>query len=73
MGQKIVVKTADVLAGAQGSFKGGNWVAIADGTEYFDITGDFELTITADILSKLLAGGMIISGKNYTAVSVSIK
>lgn len=73
VGQKIVVKTADVLAGAQGSFKDGNWIAIADGTEYFDITGDFELTITADILTKLHAGGMIISGKNYTAVSVSIK
>lgn len=73
VGQKIIVKTKDVSEGAQGSFKNSSWSPIADGTDYFDITGDFELTVTDDILAELQSGGLIISGKKYTAVSVLIK
>ena len=72
VGDVIHVKTEDVLSGAQGSFKNGSWTAIADGTDYFDISGDFELTITADILTQLQSEGLIISGHDYTATEVSI-
>lgn len=72
VGDVIHVKTEDVLSGAQGSFKNGSWAAIADGTDYFDISGDFELIITADILTQLQSGGLIISGHDYTAIEVSI-
>ncbi|WP_320019214.1 IPT/TIG domain-containing protein [Labilibaculum manganireducens] len=73
VGDVIHVKSSDVQTGAQGSFKNGSWTEIAAGTDYFDITGDFELTITADILTSLQSGGLIISGHDYTATEVSIR
>ncbi|MEG1904561.1 MAG: hypothetical protein RR212_09190, partial [Bacteroidales bacterium] len=73
-GQRVVVKTSDVQADAQGSFKSPNgWGEIASGTEYFDITGDFELPVTAETLLKLQESGLIIGGKNYIIQSVSLK
>lgn len=70
VGNKIKVTTSDVAAGAQGSFKNSGWSEIASGTDYFNITGDFELTITEDILASLQEGGLIISGHDYTATGV---
>ena len=71
VGDVIHVK-ASVLADAQGSFKNGSWSEIAAGTDYFTITGDFDLTITDAILTSLQSGGLIVSGKNYTATEVTI-
>lgn len=73
VGQVITVVVSDLQAGAQGSFKNGSWAAIAPDTEYFNIDGNFSLTITQDILTQLQSGGLIISGQNYTIESVYIK
>ena len=73
VGQVITVVVSDLQAGAQGSFKNSSWAAIAPGTEYFNIDGNFSLTITQDILTLLQSGGLIISGQNYTIESVYIK
>lgn len=73
VGQVIAVVVSDLQAGAQGSFKNSSWAAIAPGTEYFNIDGNFSLTITQDILTQLQSGGLIISGQNYTIESVYIK
>lgn len=73
VGQVITVVVSDLGINAQGSFKNSNWGAIASGTEYFDISGNFTLTITQDILSQLQSGGLIVSGQNYTIESVYIK
>jgi hypothetical protein len=73
VGNVIHVKTSNLEADAQGSFKnGGTWGEIASGTDYFDITGDFELEITSEILEILKANGLIVSGQNYTIEEVSI-
>ena len=68
VGQVITVVVSDLQAGAQGSFKNSSWAAIAPGTEYFNIDGNFSLTITQDILTQLQSGGLIISGQNYTCL-----
>lgn len=73
VGQVITVVVSGLQAGAQGSFKNGSWSAIAPDTEYFDIEGNFSLTITSEILSQLQSGGLIVSGQNYTIESVYIK
>lgn len=73
VGQVITVVVTDLLSGAQGSFKNGNWAAIAPDTEYFNIDGKFSLEITSEILSQLQSGGLIVSGQNYTIDSVYIK
>lgn len=73
VGQVITVVVTDLLSGAQGSFKNGNWAAIAPDTEYFNIDGNFSLEITSEILSQLQSGGLIVSGQNYTIDSVYIK
>lgn len=73
VGQAITVVVTDLLSGAQGSFKNGNWAAIAPDTEYFNIDGNFSLEITSEILSQLQSGGLIVSGQNYTIDSVYIK
>lgn len=70
VGNKIKVVTSDVVAGAQGSFKNSSWGEIATGTDYFDITGDFTLTITEDILTSLKAGGLIVGGHDYTVTGI---
>lgn len=73
VGQVITVVVTDLQSGAQGSFKNGNWAAIAPDTEYFNIDGNFSLEITSEILSQLQSGGLIVSGQNYTIDSVYIK
>lgn len=73
VGQVITVVVTDLLSGAQGSFKNGNWAAIAPDTEYFNIDGNFSLEITSEIFSQLQSGGLIVSGQNYTIDSVYIK
>ncbi|PZX16832.1 hypothetical protein LX69_01646 [Breznakibacter xylanolyticus] len=75
VGQVITVVTSGVASDAQGSLKTASdgWPAIASGTEYFDIKGDFTLPITADVLTKLKSTGLIVSGKNYTIEKVTLK
>lgn len=73
MGQVIRVAVKDVAAGAQGSFKNSGWSEIASGTDYFDISGDYTLVITEDVLKSLQEGGLIIGGHDYTAVAVYLE
>ena len=73
VGQVIRVAVKDVAAGAQGSFKNSGWSEIASGTDYFDISGDYTLVITEDVLKSLQAGGLIIGGHDYTAVAVYLE
>lgn len=73
VGQVIRVAVKDVAAGAQGSFKNGGWSEIASGTDYFDISGDYTLVITEDVLKSLQEGGLIIGGHDYTAVAVYLE
>ena len=75
-GDVITAHTKDVAAGAQGSFKdGSSWSGLVDGNgtsyEYFDITGDFSLTLDATLLAAIQANGLIISGHDYTLTGVS--
>lgn len=73
VGQVIRVAVKDVAEGAQGSFKNSGWSEIALGTDYFDISGDYTLVITEDILKSLQEGGLIIGGHDYTAVAVYLE
>lgn len=73
VGQVIRVAVKDVAAGAQGSFKNSGWSEIASGTDYFDISGDYTLVITEDVLKFLQEGGLIIGGHDYTAVAVYLE
>lgn len=73
VGQVIRVAVKDVAEGAQGSFKNSGWSEIASGTDYLDISGDYTLVITEDILKSLQEGGLIIGGHDYTAVAVYLE
>lgn len=73
VGQVIRVAVKDVAAGAQCSFKNSGWSEIASGTDYFDISGDYTLVITEDVLKSLQEGGLIIGGHDYTAVAVYLE
>lgn len=73
VGQVIRVAVKDVAAGAQGSFNNSGWSEIASGTDYFDISGDYTLVITEDVLKSLQEGGLIIGGHDYTAVAVYLE
>ena len=73
VGQVIRVAVKDVAEGAQGSFKNSGWSEIASGTDYFDISGDYTLVITEDILKSLQEGGLFIGGHDYTAVAVYLE
>lgn len=73
VGQVIRVVVKDAAAGAQGSFKNSGWSEIASGTDYFDISGDYTLVITEDVLKSLQEGGLIIGGHDYTAVAVYLE
>lgn len=73
VGQVIRVAVKDVAAGAQGSFKNSGWSEIASGTDYFDISEDYTLVITEDVLKSLQEGGLIIGGHDYTAVAVYLE
>ncbi len=76
-GDVITALTKDVAAGAQGSFKDGStWGGLVDGNgtsyEYFDITGDFSITLDATLLAAIQANGLIISGHDYTLTGVTL-
>lgn len=73
--QVITVVVSNVQADAQGAFKttSDGWPAIAEGYEYFPISGNYSLEITQDILTKLQSTGLVIGGVNYTIESVYIK
>ena len=76
-GDVITAHTKDVAAGAQGSFKdGSSWSGLVDGNgtsyEYFDITGDFSITLDATLLAAIQANGLIISGHDYTLTGVTL-
>ena len=68
----ITVKTKDVNAGAQGSVKNSGWSQLADGFEYFDIDGDYSVTLTADMVAEIRENGFIISGHDYTATEITL-
>lgn len=72
VGTVITVKAKDVNAGAQGSVKNGStWAGLTSALEYFDITGDYSVTVTSDMLADIKENGIIISGHDYTATEVS--
>lgn len=76
-GDVVTAHTKDVNTGAQGSFKdGSSWSGLVDGSgtsyEYFDISGDFSMTLDATTLAAVQANGLIISGHDYTLTSVSL-
>ena len=76
-GDVITAHVKDVNSGAQGSFKdGSSWSGLVDGNgtsyEYFDITGDFSLTLDATLLAAIQANGLIISGHDYTLTGVTL-
>ena len=74
VGQIITVVVSNLQSGAQGSLKdGSSWAGLTPELEYFDISGNYEMEITADILTKLQAGGLIVGGQNYTIESVILK
>lgn len=75
VGQVITVVVSNVQADAKGAFKttSDGWPAIAEGYEYFPISGNYSLEITQDILTKLQSTGLVIGGVNYTIESVYIK
>lgn len=75
VGQVITVVVSNVQADAQGAFKttSDGWPAIAEGYEYFPISGNYSLEITQDILTKLQSTGLVVGGVNYTIESVYIK
>ena len=76
-GDVITAHVKDVASGAQGSFKdGSSWSGLVDGNgtsyEYFDITGDFSITLDATLLAAIQANGLIISGHDYTLTGVTL-
>lgn len=74
VGQTVTVIVSNLQSGAQGSLKdGSSWAGLTPEMEYFDISGNYEMEITADILTKLQAGGLIVGGQNYTIESVILK
>ncbi len=75
IGQYIRVGTTDLLSGALGAFKSpADWDYISGkDNDYFDITGDYTLEITSDILTKLQTSGLIVQGCNYTITGVYLE
>lgn len=74
VGDKILVTVdpASISGSSQGTFRNGSWAGIAPGMEYFNITGDYSLDVTLDVLTQLKASGVIIGGQKYIATKVSI-
>lgn len=68
----LTVKTKDVNAGAQGSVKNSGWIGLTPELEYFDISGDYSVTLTADMANEIRNNGFIISGHDYTVTEVTI-
>lgn len=75
VGDKIYIYTKDVLSGAQGSIKDqtGDWPGLTTALAYFDISGDFYCTVDAEMLAKIQADGIVVTGQKYTIVKVVIQ
>lgn len=71
-GAVITVKAKDVAPGAQGSVKNSGWSELASGLDYFDITGDYTVTLTAEMAAEVKQNGFIISGHDYTVTEVTM-
>lgn len=71
-GTVITVKTKDVGAGAQGSVKNSSWAGLSSATEYFEINGDYSVTLDATMAEAVRTGGFIISGHDYTATEIIV-
>ncbi len=69
-GAVLTVKTKDVAPGAQGSVKNSGWSELASGLEYFDITGDYSVTLTPEMAAEVKQNGVIIAGHDYTVTDV---
>ena len=84
-GNVVTVNISDVAESAQGSFKNGStWGGIVDGDtnyDYFNLAttdeegniqlpASFSLVLGANILDEVKTNGLIISGHDYTLVSV---
>lgn len=69
-GAVLTVKTKDVAAGAQGSVKNSSWAGLTSALEYFDITGDYDVTLTQAMVDEIKANGLILSGHDYTVTGV---
>lgn len=75
LGDKILVTVdpSSISGSSQGTFRNGSsWGGIAPGMEYFNISGDFSLDVTMEVLAQLKASGVIIGGQRYVATKVSI-
>lgn len=84
-GNVVTVNISDVTESAQGSFKNGStWGGLVDGDinyDYFNLVttdeegnielpNSFSLVLTSNILNDVKTNGLIISGHDYTLVSV---
>lgn len=72
-GDVIIIHTSGLHTNSQAGLRDKDWKAIANGKEYFDIPGDYELEVTDDILSKITNGGLIITGRYYTIEKVTLR
>lgn len=74
VGDVVRVAVKDVEEGAQAAFKhGSTWAGITPEYEYFDITGDFTMPITEDILTVLKENGLIVGGHHYVATGIYLE
>lgn len=73
VGAVITVHTKDVAVGAQGSVKNSSWGGLTDELGYFDITGDYSVTLDAAMAVEIKNNGFIISGHDYTVTGVDME
>ncbi len=72
IGAVLTVHTKDVAAGAQGSVKNSGWTELASGLDYFEISGDYSVTLDAAMAAEVKKNGVIIAGHDYTVTGVSL-
>lgn len=69
----IIVHVKDIYENSQYSFRNGDdWTQLPGCDEYKELTGDFELTVTADIRDVLKEKGLVLTGKFYTITKVTL-
>src|SRR5690606_26644900 len=69
---EVSVDPASIAGNSQGGLRNASWQTNMERMDYFEITGDFTLSVTADVLDQLKSGGLIIGGQNYVIKQVSI-
>lgn len=71
----IIVHVKDLYENSRGSARQNidGWPKIADGYEYFEITGDYEIPITQDILDVIKYNDLVINGCFYTITKVTLR